>query len=455
MAKQEAPEKQSKKPSVGGTVFLILFLLLIAALGYLYYSVVKAPLDLDDPRQMVASDPMPAQERFSFFPADGTVQIKMDAADLWSLIFAQAGSDFLEKLNGELASYDLSLSGCAIRMDEEGLRLDLELFFRDIRLVAKIPCSLEVSGRQFTLMPTAVKLGAISLPVENLLSSLKLEYECSLPVISEVTQLSFVPDALLLTGPMEPDIRNLVPLDERLYQTAVFSESLQPLVNVLKNDTDFSALMSHLEQNPGNVDALYRELLVMAGHEVSREYLNSRFGLTERFFPEIDFSNLIREQNALTGELDVRTRNLEQFFTELVGRYNNKEFRLSDGVFLINRKPFHAAEFGAGKYDALFEKLDPDSFFLILVDAEDGFIRKTSSFYRMADENQQFTQEVDYNKTYILGCVFRGVDGDPFLLYETEITTDTGYVRKVTLRPLTEEAVAALQEPGKFGVWTG
>ena len=55
MAKQEVPEKQSKKPSVGGIVLLILLLLLIGTLGYLYYSVVKAPLDLDDPQKMAAS----------------------------------------------------------------------------------------------------------------------------------------------------------------------------------------------------------------------------------------------------------------------------------------------------------------------------------------------------------------------------------------------------------------
>lgn len=73
----------------------------------------------------------------------------------------------------------------------------------------------------------------------------------------------------------------------------------------------------------------------------------------------------------------------------------------------------------------------------------------------MADENQQFTQPVDFNKTYILGCVLRSVDGDPFLLYDKEIHEGTHYVRSITLRPLTEDDAAALQVPGKFGVWTG
>lgn len=455
MAQHETSEKQPKRRSHAGIVLLILLLLLIGAAGFLYYSVVKAPLALDDPQQMAASTPMSAGERFRFFSADRTVQVRMDAADLWSLILAHTGTDFQDIINAELSSYSLSLSGCAIHMDEDGLRLDLELFYRDIRLVAKVPCALEVSGRHITLTPTAVKLGAIPLPVGGLLSSLKLEYDLSLPVISEVTQISFIQDALLLTGPMEQDIRSLVPVNEKLYHTAVFCESLQPLADSLQSQAGFAALLDHLEQDPGSVEALYRELFTLAKPEDTTAYLDSRFGLTQRFFPGIDFSATAAKQTALTEQLTSLSRSLEQFFTDLVNDYNDKKFRLSDGEFLQKGKPFHAAEFGAGKYDALFELLDPDSFFLILVDVEDGFIRKTSSFYRMADENQQFTQSVDYNKTYILGCVLRSVDGDPFLLYEAEIRDDSSYVRSITLCPLTEEDVGALQVPGKFGVWTG
>lgn len=455
MTQCEISEKQPKRRSHAGIVLLLLLLLLIGGAGFLYYSAVKAPLDLDDPQQMAASTPMSAGERFRFFAADQTVQVRMDAADLWSLILEHAGTDFLDTLNTELSSYSLSLSGCAIGMDEDGLRLDLELYYRDIRLVVKVPCALEVNGRHVTLTPTAVKLGAVPLPVGGLLSSLKLEYDLTLPVISQVTQVSFVQDALLLTGPMEQDIRSLVPVNEKLYQTAVFCESLQPLADSLQTQEGFAALLSHLEQDPGSVEALYRELFILAKAEDTREYLDSRSGLTQRFFPGIDFSAAAAEQTALAEQVTPLIRTLEQFFTNLVSDYNDKKFRLSDGEFILNWKPFQAARYGAGKYDALFEVLDPDSFFLILVDAEDGFIRKTSSFYRMADENQQFTQEVDYNKTYILGCVLRSVDGDPFLLYEAEIHDDSSYVRSITLCPLTEEDVKALQVEGKFGVWTG
>ena len=455
MAHNETSAGKSGRRSGAGIFFLILLLLLLGSAAFLYYSVVRAPLDTDDPVKLAASAPMDAGQRFSFSPEDGTVQVKMDTADIWSLILAHAGNDFQELINEELTAYGLSLSGCAIHMDEEGFRLDLELYYNGkLRLVAAVPCTLEISGSRFCLTPTGLKLGVIPLPVGGLLSSLKLEYDISLPVLSEVTQITFVPDAVMLTGVMEPDVRMLAGGEDTLYRAALFSDSLQSLTDVLLNPQGYNALLSHLQQNPGDVEELYRRLFLLADSGVTGEYLEIRHGMTQRFFPGIDFDAIAREQQTLDGELTLLSRTLEQFFTHVANSYNDKQFRLTGGVFYLNWKPFRADQVGGGQYDALFHVLDPESFFLILVDAKDGFIRKTSSFYRIADKNQQFTRDVDFNKTYILGCVLRSVNGEPYLLYEMEIKLDNSYVRKIKIQPLTEADVSALQVPGKFGVWT-
>lgn len=454
MARHETSENQPKRRSRVGIVLLILLLLLAGGAGYLYYSAVKAPLELDDPQQMAASAPMLPEERFRFFSADQTVQVRMDAADIWSVLLANTGSDFLDSINGELSDYGLTVSGCGIHMDETGLRLDLELFYQDTRLVAKVPCALEVTGKHLSLTPTAMKLGVIPLPVGGLLSSLKLEYDVSLPVLSDVTQVAFAEDAILLTGPMGQDFHLLVSLEQNLYQSAVFCESMKPLADSLYTEAGFAALLSHLEQNPGSVEDFYHALLVQADPKNFTAYLESRHGLTQRFFPGIDFSSLEDERTARMEQLTPMIRSLEQFFNKLVNDYNDKKFRLSDGEFLKKNKPFQAASYGGKEYENLFQVLDPDSFFMILVNVEDGFIRKTSSFYRICDEDQQFTQEVDFNRTYILGCVLRSVDGDPFLMYEKEVRNGGIYSRNTALIPLTGEDVTALQVPGKFGVWT-
>lgn len=454
MVKSEEAAKQPKKRSRAGIVVLVILLLLIGGAGYLYYSVVKVPLALDDPEKMAASTDMTAGERFRFSAADQTVQVKMDAADIWSVILTHAGDDILTTINQEIEPYSLSVSGCAIHLDEKGLRLDLELFYKETRLVVRVPCNMEISGSSITLNPTGVKLGVISLPVKKLLSDVKLTYDLTLPVITDVTGVEFTQDAILLTGPMGQDIRMLIPADQNLYKKIVFLDSLRPLADALHTNEGFVALLSGLEQDPGKVEDVYRALFTLADLKDSEIYLKNRHGMTRRFFPGIDFSAIEVEQAAMNEQLNPMTNSLDLFFTKAVNDYNDKNFRLKKGEFLYKGKAFDAAKYGKGQFEELFEVLNPEDIFLILVDVDNGFIRKTSSFYRMADEGLQFTQSVDYNKTYILGCVFRSPSGEPFVMYETEIHENNTYSRVISVTPLTEEQVSALQVPETFGVWT-
>lgn len=454
MAQHEASENKPKKRSRAGIVLLIIFLILAGAAGYLYYSAVKAPLALDDPQKLAASVPMSVEERFTFSAAEGTAQVKMDKGDIWYLFLDIAGNDFLDTVNEEVSPYGLTVSGCALHMDEAGLRLDLELFYKEIRLIARVPCNLEVSGSTFTLMPTGLKIGVLPLPVSGLLSRVKVEKDIILPVLDQVTQISFEQDAMLLTGTMEQDVRTLVPWDLKLNQTVLFCEEMQNLADSLEIQDGFSRILTHLEQNPGSAEDLYRDLFILTEFDVSRAYLADRRGLTQRFFPNIDFDAVAEKRTELGQKLGSQYVLLERFFSEAVNEYNGKRLVLSDGEFLQKDEPFLKTQFGYQMYVNLVEALDPESFFLILVDVENGYIRKTSSFYRMVDENQQFTRDVDFNKTYILGLVLRSVDGEPYLMYETEYHEGALYYRVITQVKLTEEDVAALHVPGAFGVWT-
>lgn len=454
MAKQEVSERRTKRRSRVGLVLLILFLLLLGAAGFLFYSVCKAPAALDDPHMMAASAPMPAADRFRFSSTDRTVQIKVGAADIWNFVLTHAGEDFLDMVNQELSSYSLSVSGCGIQIDEKGLQLNLELYYGDLRLVAKVPCTLEAAGQHFSFKPAGVKLGVVPLPVSEYLSSVNLEFDFPLPVISSVTGIGYEQDAILITGSMREDIGSLVLPEGKMYRIAVFSEFVQPLLDAVQTDAGYGSLLAQLEQDPGSIETLYREMFALAGPENTAEYLDSRMGLTQMALPGIDYASLEATRTEMPEQVESLNAILERFFASVVSDYNGKWFTLSDGEFLKKLKPFHATNYGTGSYDALFEVLDPDAFFLVLVDAEDGFTRNTPSFDQLADETQQFTQPVDFSKTYILGCVFRSVDGDPLLMYETEVPLGDSYYHDIVIRALTEEDVNALKVPGKFGVWT-
>ena len=330
--------------------------------------------------------------------------------------------------------------------------LDAELYYKEIRLPITVPLTLKTDGQTLSVIPTGVNLGPVALPVEEHLTSLKMEYDLNFPIISEVTQVSLAKDAVLLTGVMDQEIREMVDADETLYQTALFCDSVQLATDLVLTEESYEFLLARLEQEPGIVEELYHQVFVLAGTEKAERYLNSR-NMNRRILPEMNISTLTEEYDVIPDQNKKLFTQLRYFLTNVVNDYSDKEFKLSEGQFLKKDQPFQAVWYENEQCKDLFAQLNPETFFLILVDAQDAYRRNTSSFYRIADPDLAFTQEVDYNKTYVLGCVFQGVGDDHFLIYETEVKTGNTYSRSVSLYPLTQEDVDALQVPGKFGVW--
>ena len=454
MEKQETAKKQTKRRSGAGRVFLILFLLLLGAVGFLFYSVCMAPANVDDPQQMAALNPMPAAERFRFSAADRTTRIKVNASDIWNLVLNYAGEDFLDKVNQELSAFSVSVSGCGIQINENGPQLNLELFYKDFRLVAKVPCTLEASGQHFCFKPAGVKLGVIPLPVSEFLSSVNLEFDLQLPVLSHVEEISYEKGAILITGNMREDIRSLLLPERKMHRYTVFNETVQPLLDAMQTDAGYEALLAQLEKDPGSIETFYREMFLLTGSKNTEEYLELRKGTTQWILPGIDFSTLEASRTEMREREAPLNAMLEQMFSTVINNYNWKGYTLSDGEFLRMLQPFHATDYGDGSYTAMFDVLDPDSFFLVLVNAENGFIRNTPTLDQLADEHQQFTKPVDFSKTYIVGCVFRSMTGIPLLMYEIEVPTNDSYYNDIMIQVLSEEEASALQVPGKFGVWT-
>ena len=454
MEKQETSGKKPRKRSRAGIVLLVILLILVGAAGYLYYSVVKAPMDLDDPHQLAASAPMSAEDRFRFSAADRTVSMKIDKADLWKFVLDYAGTDFMDTVNRELSAASLSVSGCGLQIDETGPWLNLELYYQKIRLVTKVYFTLEASGQNFCLKPTGVKLGFIDLPVADMLSSVKLELDFQVPVISHITGISYEQDALVISGSMQEDIRFLTSPEQSLHRIALFEEFMQTIAAAMDTEEGYVALLAQLEQDPGAIEDVYRILFAMAGPEVTQEYLDSHRDFTWQVLPGIDESSLEAMRTEELEKIIPLYSILNRFFASVLSDYNGDDLKISDGEFLKKLKPFHPNNYGGGNYISLYEVLDTDSFFLVLVDVENGYTQKTPALETMADQNQQFTQPVDFGKSYGMGFVFRGVGGAPFLLYQTERRFGDDIGPNLTLRVLSEEAVAALQVPGKIGVWT-
>ena len=454
----ENSETKKKKSGCGSCLIVLLavFLLIVGVAGFLVYNVVMAPLKLDDPQAMAASAPMSVEDRFRFSSTDGTVQVKLDKADIWSFVLEHAGNDFLDGINEELAPYSLSVSGCSIYVDEDGLRLDLEAFYQDTRLVVKVPCDLEINDGHIVLTPVDVKLGLIPLPVDELISGVKVESDMVLPAIDDVNLEGFTKDGILLAGRVDRNIQDMVVMDETFERVTLFSDSLQNIVRLMENEEEWENILRSFEEDPASAEVFYRGIFSLSDEIKRKEYLEDRDVLTRRFFPGMDLAGVKEARSDLIKELGKDIALLKEFFTDVFDDYNDKKFTLTDGEFLLDGQPFHAGQYSEGKYGDLFEKLDPDQVFLVLVDAKDGYLRFTDPLKRMTDKKQQFTQKVNFNKPYILGCVIFADNGDAFLVYDADMHLEfiNAYIRSTVLQPLTQEEVAALQVPGQFGVWT-
>ena len=454
MANNETKEKKSGCGSCL-LVLLVFVLLIVGAVGFLAYTIIMAPLKLDDPKAMAASEPMSVGERFRFNAADGTAQVKLDKGDIWSFILEHAGDDFLDGINEEISSYSLSVTGCGIQLDEDAVQLNLEVFYNDsIRLVVKAPCDLEIKNGHIVAKPTGVKLGIISLPVDSLLSDVEVEYDMVLPVIDNVNLAGFTKDAILVTGKVDQNIQDMVAMDEIFDRVTIFNESLQNIVRLMDNKDEWKNILRSFEEDPASAEVFYRGIFSLSDELKRKEYLEEMDGLTLRIFPWMDLAGVKESRNDLIKELGEDFALLKEFFTDLFDDYNDKKFTLADGVFLMEDQPFDLRAYSEGKYGDLFEKLDPDKAFLVLVDTADGYNRFTDPLKKITDKKQQFTQKVDFNKVYILGCVIFAENGDAFLVYDAEVHVEGKYyLRSTTINPLTPEEVAALQVEGQFGVW--
>ena len=100
MAQQQTSEKQPKRRTWIWIILLIVVILIGGTAGFLYFGVINAPLELDDPQQMAAAAPMSAEERFRFSAADQSVQMKVSKEDLWYFVLSAYGDgEFSTKHN--------------------------------------------------------------------------------------------------------------------------------------------------------------------------------------------------------------------------------------------------------------------------------------------------------------------------------------------------------------------
>ena len=441
-------------------IFLLVILLIIGGtVGFLYFTITKGSVTIDNPAAVAAQAPMAASQRFVFDAAEETAQIRLDKSDLWWLLLPEMEDTFLDDVNRELENYQLSVTGYGFHITEDGICVDAEAMFKSVRLPVHILTSLEFDASGFSLTPTTAKLGPIRLPVSGLLRSADTRMDVDWPVITDITGVAYQQDAVLLTGTVTQDLLSCVQKACQDNAIGWFSTSHQDVFRIARTENGFRELLPRLEQDPGSVETLYRDLFTLAQITEYEDYIEKARDLPLRFFPGIDYDGLEEECDSVRTQWVFANVMVDKLVAQVSIDFNDRRFSLKNGEFYLGKSVFDPLDYFGGdtalKMEQLFHIIDRDKFHLVLVGSIDGYAKESPVLNKVLAKKQALTQELDRKEAYPVGCIFQGHNGEYFLRYESmELLEGGGQVSsffKTVI--LSEEEYNSLVQEGKIGVW--
>lgn len=448
---------QSKKaahPVLRGICVFLLILLLI--IGGIFFTFTTDTLTIDDPAALAAQAPMPASQRFVFDAGKETAQISLDKSDLWWLLLPEMEENVLTDVNQKLENYHLRVTGYGFDITEEGIRIDLEAMYQSLRLPMHVLASLDFDASGFSMTLTKAKLGPFSLPAENLLSAVDVRMDVDWPVVTDITDVAYRQDTILLTGTLTQDLLSCVQETCRNDTIGWFTTSHQDVFRAARAEDGFRGLLPGLEQDPGSIEALYHDLFTMAQVNEYEDFMQSSKNLSHRFFPGIDFTACEEESDAVRAQWVFCQVMMDKLVAQVSADFNNRRFRIKNGEFYLQYAVFDALNYftsdTAVKIEQMFHVIDPDKFHLVLVDSADAYGAESPVLNRICAMNQPLSQELNRKEAYPIGCIFQGRNGEYCLRYES-LEKDSRGSRFFKTVTLSEEEYSSLVQEGKIGVW--
>lgn len=438
-----------------GIFLLLLLLILVGGVGYLFIDTVA----VDDPAAMAAQPPMPASSRFVFDAAKETAQIKLDKSDLWWLLLPEMEDDLLEDVNRELEKYHLSVTGYGLDITPKGVCIDLEAMYQSVRLPVHILTALDFDASGVSMTLTKAKLGFFRLPVGKLLSAVDERIDLDWPVVTDITDVAYQQDTVLLTGTVTQDLLSCVRDTCQNDAIGWFSISRQDVFRAARTADGFRALLPGLEQDPGSIEDLYHDLFTLAEVYEYEIFMDASRELSHRFFPGIDYAAWETENRSVREEWNSYNDMVDNLVTQVSKDFNNRRFNLKNGEFYVRNSAFDVLSYFKGdmaeEMQQLFHVIDRDKFRLILVGSINGYALKSPALNSICSKDQQLTQELNRKEAYPVGCVFQGINGEYFLRYESmRISGRDNQISKfLKTIALSEAEYASLVQEGKIGVW--
>ena len=463
------------------TIFLVAFLLCIAAVGlaiYLFLGMNTDTLQTDSVSKIIKSEGIPVAERFEIDANARTASIRMDNADIWYLIDSEYGEDYVDELKDKFNEKGFRLSAYGLFIDEYDPSLDLDIRWNGIKIATHLPSDITFEDGTLTITPTGVRIAKIHITPKLLKFFTKIDladYVLSVDIgpmgiIKSFDDMEIEDEYLVFDVTLDPEF--LKPLSNEGNCPENIGWYCDGYTEVLKAGMDYSsdpkaaltAMLKPAEKKPAELERLLNEFYTLADtsdtakdFKANNGFMFGRilFGNTKEGYEEAH-ENIVAycdERNAMVDDL---VRGVASSWD--AGKISiNGESRFVYKKDYLNIRNFATENNPWDNYE-LF--VPAEGFKYALIDSESAYTAKTPKLSKLINKNAVFSvEELDKNVPYGIALIFETSRGYKLMSYVSFTTDADGNIPEeggifCLTRALDDELYNSLTAEGAVNVFS-
>ena len=427
------------------TIFITAFLLCLVAVGlavYLFLGMNTDSFQTDSVSKIINAEGMSVAERFEINAKERTAKLSMDNADVWYLLDAKYGDEYLDELKDKFNEKGFRLNGYGLVIDEYDPSLDLDIRWNGIKLATHLPSEMSFDNGELTITPTGVRVAKINVSPKLLKFFTKIDladYVLSVKIepmgfIKSFDDMEIIDEKMVFDVSLDPS-----------FLKAVSAECSCPEIvgwycngydEILQAGKDYStdpqaaltALLKPAEKKTSELERFLNEYYTLADSsdtaadfEANNGFMFGRilFGNTQEGYEEAH-ENIVSYCEERQAMVDTLVSSLADSWNS--GKITiNGESRFVFKKDYLNVMLFATSENSWDNYE-LF--VPAEGFRFALVDSESAYTAKTPKLSKLVNKNAVFSiEDLDRNTACGLNVIFETVRGYKLMSY-VSFTTD-------------------------------
>ena len=448
-AKSEIKKKKKKRRkrrrsasaiigSIFKTIFLIVFFLAFAAVAlgvYLFIGINSDKLTIDSVSRLLNAKGLSVDERISIDEDGASARIYLDKADIWHLVTAEYGEDFIEKTKDGFNEKGLRLAGYGLIIDENDSQIDLDVRWNSFKIPVHVPIEISFDDSQISFSPTGVRAFKIDFSPKffKFLSGFDVSTAAfSVPVkpmgfIKSFDSMSIRDDCLRFDVSLNPALLKDVCVEHGFPEhIAWFAEGYSEITEAAALYTEdpagaLKAFLAPAIRKDGELERLLAVYYTMASSDDKRSDLAENgafilkrvlYGYTEDGFAE-GKRNLVSFCDGRRDMLFALAESLsEEWAASKISIDKDYQFIYKKEVLDISLFTPEGYEWQSYEAFVPAEGITP-----VIVRTEDAYLSKIPALKKLTASRLELGENLDKDTSYALGFVAKTANSQCLLCY--------------------------------------